>query len=206
MAFRFRGRSVHDVLRLAGRRYWRLKTELWYRWAFGGMGRGCLIERPMLLNRPERITLGDRVVIQPGLRIEVLLSNPGRDPRIEIGSEVNIEQGVHIIAQNLVRIGRGVSICAYSCIVDVDHPYTDVNDPRRIGDRYSDDGATVEIGDGAFIGFGSTVLPGASIGRNAVIGSRSVVGGEIPDYAVAAGAPARILKMYDAAQGGWRRP
>lgn len=202
---KIRSRSMPDRIRLARRWYWRWKTEFFYRWAFRSMGKGCLLENPMLLNRPERISLGDRVIVQPGLRLEVVLSNPKRDARIEIGSCVNIEQGVHIVGQNLIRIGNRVSISGYSCIVDIDHPYADVNDTRRIGDRYSDDGATVEIGDDCFIGFGATILPGTKLGRYVVVGSRSVVSGIIPDYSVVVGAPARIVKRFDPSSGTWHR-
>jgi acetyltransferase-like isoleucine patch superfamily enzyme len=48
------------------------------------------------------------------------------------------------------------------------------------------------------------VLPGARIGKNAVIGANAVVTGEIPDFAVAVGSPARVVKRYTAGEG-WRR-
>ena len=48
------------------------------------------------------------------------------------------------------------------------------------------------IGDGSWLGHGTVVLPGAHIGRHVVIGANSVVTGEIPDFSVAAGAPARV--------------
>jgi len=52
----------------------------------------------------------------------------------------------------------------------------------------------VRIGAGSWIGYGSVVLPGAHIGRHVVIGANSVVTGTIPDYSVAAGVPARVIK------------
>jgi acetyltransferase-like isoleucine patch superfamily enzyme len=193
-------------MRLAGRWYWKWKTNLWLRHFFGKLGRDCIIQRPMLINRPERMFFGDRVVFQPDVRIEVVARKTSREnPRIEIGSDVNIEQGVHIVAQNLIRIGNRVSIGGYSCIVDIDHPYSDVADSRRIGDRWSDDGATTEIGDDCFIGFGSTILPGVKIGKYVIIGTRSVVGKDIPDYSVAAGAPAKVVKRYDHSAKQWVR-
>jgi acetyltransferase-like isoleucine patch superfamily enzyme len=44
------------------------------------------------------------------------------------------------------------------------------------------------------LGFGTVVLPGASIGEHVVIGANSVVTGDIPSYTVAAGVPARVIK------------
>jgi acetyltransferase-like isoleucine patch superfamily enzyme len=40
------------------------------------------------------------------------------------------------------------------------------------------------------------VLPGANIGRHVTIGANSVVTGDIPDYSVAVGAPARVIRRY----------
>ena len=49
----------------------------------------------------------------------------------------------------------------------------------------------------AWIGAGATILPGVCIGRHAIVGAGSVVTKDVPDYAVAAGNPAKIIKMLD---------
>lgn len=51
-----------------------------------------------------------------------------------------------------------------------------------------------EVGHDVWIGAGATVLPGARIGSGAIVGAGAVVGGEVPDYAVVAGNPARIVR------------
>jgi acetyltransferase-like isoleucine patch superfamily enzyme len=56
----------------------------------------------------------------------------------------------------------------------------------------------VSIGDGSWLGHGTVVLPGAQIGRHVVIGANSVVTGSIPDYSVAVGAPARVVRTISA--------
>ena len=53
----------------------------------------------------------------------------------------------------------------------------------------------VVIGDGSWLGHGTVVLPGATIGRHVVVGANSVVTGNLPDNCVAAGVPARVLKQ-----------
>ena len=53
----------------------------------------------------------------------------------------------------------------------------------------------VRIGNGSWLGHGTVVLPGASIGDHVVVGANSVVTGELPDNCVAAGAPARVIKQ-----------
>lgn len=51
------------------------------------------------------------------------------------------------------------------------------------------------IGNDVWIGYDSLVMPGVTIGDGAIIGARSVVTRNIPAYAVAAGNPARVVKM-----------
>ena len=46
-------------------------------------------------------------------------------------------------------------------------------------------------------GIPATVLPGVCVGRHAVVGAASVVTKDVPDYAVAVGNPAKIIKMLD---------
>jgi sugar O-acyltransferase (sialic acid O-acetyltransferase NeuD family) len=55
----------------------------------------------------------------------------------------------------------------------------------------------VQIGEGTFLGAGSIVIPGKKIGVWAIIGAGSVVISDIPDYAVAVGNPARIIKYLE---------
>src|SRR3546814_12353786 len=59
----------------------------------------------------------------------------------------------------------------------------------------------VSIGSGSWIGHRAMILPGSRIGRNVVVGAGSVVRGEIPDHAVVAGIPARVLRTFDPGVG-----
>lgn len=54
----------------------------------------------------------------------------------------------------------------------------------------------VEIKDGAHIGIGAIIMPGVTIGKGAIIGAGSVVTRDIPDYCVAVGAPAKVIKSF----------
>jgi len=55
----------------------------------------------------------------------------------------------------------------------------------------------VHICKGAWIGAGSTILPGVTIGKHAIVGAASVVTKPVPDYAVAVGNPAKVIKYLD---------
>jgi acetyltransferase EpsM len=55
----------------------------------------------------------------------------------------------------------------------------------------------IQVGDEAHIGAGATILQGINIGKRAVIGAGSVVIRDIPENAVAVGAPTRIIKYRE---------
>ena len=60
----------------------------------------------------------------------------------------------------------------------------------------------VSIGDGSWLGAGVVVLPGSQIGKHVAVGANSVVTGILPDYCVAVGTPARVIKQYSP-EGYW---
>ena len=57
------------------------------------------------------------------------------------------------------------------------------------------------IGDGAWLGHGAIVLPGSVVGRHVIVGAGAVVTGELPDFSVAVGNPARVIRRY--VDGRW---
>jgi acetyltransferase-like isoleucine patch superfamily enzyme len=183
--------------------YYKVKGVVLYRFVFKKFGRGSYIRKPLLVLNPGYVSIGERVSIRDGVRLEVVLSREDRTPSLVIEDDTNIEQNVHIVCHSRVHIGSNVSITGNCSIVDVTHPYYDMNDPRKIGARIQDEDSFVEIGNGSFIGFGSVILPNVRIGTNAIIGANSVVTHDVLDYSVAAGAPAVVLKRYDSAKGIW---
>jgi maltose O-acetyltransferase len=82
-----------------------------------------------------------------------------------------------------VQIGPAVQI--YTATHPVDATI------RRSGLEYA---LPVRVGDGAWIGGGSILLPGVTIGANTVIGAGSVVTRDVPAGMVAAGNPCRVLR------------
>jgi carbonic anhydrase/acetyltransferase-like protein (isoleucine patch superfamily) len=86
-------------------------------------------------------------------------------------------------------------------ITDQNHGYADPDTP--IG-RQMPVNTPVVIGPGTWLGTGTIVLPGARIGRNVVVAAGSVVRGEVPDYCVVAGVPAKVVRSMT--EAGWGRP
>jgi acetyltransferase-like isoleucine patch superfamily enzyme len=201
----FLSKPLYEKFNSLSMMYWKLKTASVYKAVFGSMGRGCIIQRPMLLRNPQFIHLGDSVHIRNGVRLEAVVLGSHRIPRLSIGNNVNIEQNVHIVCQSRVHIGDNVSITGNCAIVDTTHPHQDVRNSVKIGDRILDEDSFVEIGDGSFVGYGTIILPNVRVGKHCVIGANSCVTKDIPDYSVVAGNPAVIKSNYDFESGTWSK-
>jgi acetyltransferase-like isoleucine patch superfamily enzyme len=199
--------ELHWIDRLNALRllFCRLKTKFWYANAFESIGSGTAIFKPLLLSNVRYASVGERVLIRNGARIELVLSEPGAVPKLSIGNDVNIEQNVHIVCGSSIDIQDGVTITGGCAIVDVEHPYEDINDPVRIGLRLRTRGNRVVIGAGSFIGFQSMILPNVVVGCHSVVGSHSVVTRDVPDYCVVAGNPARVIRRYSWQTQTWER-
>jgi acetyltransferase-like isoleucine patch superfamily enzyme len=194
-----------DLWNMTALGWHRLKTRVWYAHVFESVGQKTTVYQPLLLTNVHCASIGERVLIRSGARIEMIVTDQAALPRLVIGNRVNIEQNVHIICGSSIEIQDGATITGNCAIVDVEHPYEDVDDPTRIGERLRTRGNHVVIGQGAFIGFNSIVLPKVTVGRNAVVGAHSVVTRDVPDYCVVAGNPARIIKRYNFETRSWDR-
>jgi acetyltransferase-like isoleucine patch superfamily enzyme len=84
-------------------------------------------------------------------------------------------------------------------ITDQNHGYERIDIPISMQTQPE---KMVSIGDGSWIGAGSVILPGSEIGKHVAIGANSVVNGVIPDFSVAVGSPARVVKRYSQ-ESGW---
>ena len=81
------------------------------------------------------------------------------------------------------------------------HEYKNINLPaKNQGIRIV---KKVIIGEGSWLGENVCVC-GASIGKHCVIGANSVVTTDIPDYSVAVGSPAKVVKQFDFGEGIWK--
>ncbi|MBA3606388.1 MAG: acyltransferase, partial [Acidimicrobiia bacterium] len=113
------------------------------------------------------------------------------DPVVSIGDRCLLGRGSGVVGHLCIEIGDDVWTGHHVYITDQNHGYADLDRPisvQLMPER------PVRIGSGSWIGHGTVVLPGATIGRHVVIGANSVVTGAIPDNCVAAGNPARVIK------------
>jgi acetyltransferase-like isoleucine patch superfamily enzyme len=164
---------------------------------FGRFGAASIICFPANTIFNERyIHIGSGTMIGPDVTLSAGMV-PGQeclsDPVVSIGDRCLIGKGSGIVGHFGIEIGHDVWTGHHVYITDQNHGYEDITRPIS---QQSQPERPVTIGDGSWLGFGTVVLPGARIGRHVTIGANSVVTGEIPDFSVAVGAPARVIRRY----------
>jgi acetyltransferase-like isoleucine patch superfamily enzyme len=113
----------------------------------------------------------------------------------DIGAKTVFGQECTISAFQHVSIGRECVIADRVMLIDFDHGVVEVERPIRLQGIYKRD---VRVGSNCWIGYGACLLRGVTVGDNCVIGTNTVVTKDVPDNAVVAGAPARVLRMREA--------
>lgn len=113
----------------------------------------------------------------------------GAREKLVIGAFCQIAQGVQFITSTANHPMGGLST----------YPFAVLNLPR-MGHYMTqlDPAKNTIIGNDCWIGREAMIMPGATLGNGVIVGSGAVVTGNIPDYAVVAGNPAKIIRMrYD---------
>jgi acetyltransferase-like isoleucine patch superfamily enzyme len=158
--------------------------------------------KPTTIFNERFITIGKDTLIGPEISLSAGMV-PGQEcityPVVSIGDRCLIGRGSGIVGHFSIEIGNDVWTGHNVYITDQNHGYEDVTRPIS---QQSQPERAVKIGDGSWLGYGSVVLPGVTIGRHVVIGANSVVTHDIPDFSVAVGAPAKVIKTF--ADGQWQ--
>lgn len=146
-----------------------------------------MFEDGVRIFHPETVSFGERVYVGHDT---ILKGHP--HGRLTIGSGTWIGQQCFIHSAGGVTIGQGVGIgpgvrilSSSHTAIPADHPV--LLTPIEFGQ--------VVIEDGVDLGAGSIVLPGTTIGAYAVVGAGAVVTKDLPPRCIAAGAPARVLRI-----------
>lgn len=143
----------------------------------------------------EGIKLGNYVTIGRNsiIRSTGVLSNLGVG--VIIGDRSSMDAFCFVGAAGQVEIGSDVIMGQHVSFHAEEHVIARIDVPIK------NQGTTrrgITIGDGCWIGSNVTFLDGAQVGRGCVVGAGAVVRGHIPDYAIAAGVPAKVIRMRGA--------
>ena len=114
---------------------------------------------------------------------------------VSIGAKTVMGQECTISAYQHVSIGNECIVADRVMLIDFDHGVVEVERPIRLQGIYKRD---VRVGSNVWMGYGSCVLRGVSIGHNSVVGTNAVVTRDVPENAVVGGVPAKVLRMREA--------
>jgi acetyltransferase-like isoleucine patch superfamily enzyme len=180
-----------------------LITKLFFRGA-------RLIRRPIEIRGRSRIDFGKNLTTGSYCRIEaVILNNTDVDgpEKIRFGHNVILNDSVHIASNQLVTIGNNVLIASKVFITDHNHgTYVGSGtSPLIPPNERPISGGDVHIEDDVWIGEFVSIMPGVTIGKGSVIGATSVVTKSIPEYSIAVGIPAKVIKRYNFEAEIWEK-
>jgi acetyltransferase-like isoleucine patch superfamily enzyme len=185
-----------------------LRSKL-YPKLLGKAGRHVTFGSNVVLRHPRKIHLGDDVVIDDNVVLDakgndneglfigngvfvgrnVILSCKNGD--IIIDDNANLGFNCEIFSASRVRVGRNVLMAAYAYLVGGTHTFSRIDVPIIEQERES---RGIEIGDNCWLGAHAVVFDGVKIGRECIIGASGVVTQNIPDWKIAVGVPAKVVK------------
>ncbi len=181
-------------------------------------GGGLVLGRNLTVRHPRNIVLGDNVVIDDyclidargagaaGLKLddEVIVNRncmiQAKAGPIRLGRRTSVGSNSMIVSTAGVELGEAV-LLAGGCYISAG-AYR-IDDPTRpVMDQEAYSKGPITIGDGSWIGTGATILDGVTVGKGSVIGAGAVVTRDVPDGAIVAGVPARVVRMRDRSERG----
>ena len=181
---------------------WKIRKLL--KWLFLRIKYPCLkidviVNSPFRIDGAEWVEIGSRSSFQKGSWIYCDPSKSS-NKKLIIGKNCVFGYNNHIAAMTAVTIGDSVLTANNVYISDNIHDYKNIELPiMSQGIVFK---GPVSIGSGSWIGENVCII-GSSIGRNSVIGANSVVTKDIPDFSIAVGAPAKVIRQYDHTSGNW---
>lgn len=148
------------------------------------------------------VVIGNNTIIQYKSWIEANPLTGEAKAEVKIGNDCTIGHFNEIYATKSIVLEDNVLTADRVYITDNLHGYQNVELPvikqsiKQVG--------TVRIGEGSWLGVGVAVI-GANIGKHCVIGANAVVTHDIPDYSVAVGIPAKVIKRYNFSTERWEK-
>ncbi len=169
------------------RRKWR---KLWWtanvHAEAGAVGRGIHAYGPVYFLGTRRVTLGGNGNLYDNVLFETV-----DDAAIRVGDRFRINRGCLISAHAGIEIGNDCLIGEYVSIRDNNHRFDDPDKPI-LDQGYRAEKIVLE--DDVWVGRGSAILQGVTLGAGSIIAANSVVTKDVPAGEVWAGVPARFLR------------
>ncbi len=178
----------------------------------GSTGSGIIFGRDLVCRHPHRISIGEGAILDDqcvldakgdtevgitlgsGVLIGRGTSLSCKGGTIEVGDNTNISAHCMLISESSLVLGSNILIAGMCYLIAGGNHRFDRTDIPIVQQPMEQRGG-ITIGDNCWLGANVTVLDGVTIGRDSIIGAGSVVTKSIPEFAIAAGVPAKIMKM-----------
>lgn len=147
------------------------------------------------------ITIGSGTCIGCGTWLSVC--NPDANIRVKIGKCVLIGRQNLISSGGYLEIGDYCLFAPRVCVSNVDHIFTDPTLP--IIEQGATLNRTLIIEENCWLGINAVVSGNITIGRGSIIAANSVILKDMPPFSVIAGAPAKVVKMYNFGIKSWEK-
>ncbi len=168
-----------------------------------------MIRFPFVLRGRQFIDFGNNLTTGFWCRFEVYPTDNDARKRIVLGTNIQMNDFVHICAIDHVEIGDGCLLASHVYVSDNSHGrYSGgiaESSPEEAPDHREYIIAPVKIGKNVWLAEGVIVMPGVSIGDGCVIGAHSVVNKDIPAACIAVGSPAKVVKRYSFEKKCWMK-
>lgn len=169
---------------------------------FSHLAINAVLDKLLRIDGKENIIIRKNVVIQKSTWIAAVPLTNKNTCSLIVDEGCIIGNFNHIYATEFIHIEKNVLTADKVYIADNSHSFDNIDIPiMHQGIRQL---PKVKIGEGSWIGENVCII-GASVGRNSVIGANSVVTKDIPDYCVAVGSPARVVKKYNFMTKKWEK-
>ncbi|RME58533.1 acyltransferase [Candidatus Parcubacteria bacterium] len=162
----------------------------YYRLCGARIGPGCTFRGVEIHQHPWEVFVGPHVCLDRHVSI-VLPGPPAGKMRLVFKGWTYCNRFTLFAAAERIEVGEDVMIGPHCFITDHDHGIERGKPIRQ--QPYAS--APVVIEDNVWIGAGVCVLKGVRIGREAVVAAGAVVTKDVPEGAIVAGVPARVLRM-----------
>lgn len=178
----------------------KFKSLFLYPFQFKRFGKKSRIDKPLRIEGKQYMEIEDHVYVQPYTWLACQPLTGCKNPVLKFGKGCTIGHFNHIYATEGIVLEDYVLTADKVYISDNLHSFEDPQTPiiqqpiRQIH--------PVRIGEGSWLGENVCVI-GASIGKHCTIGANSVVTHDIPDYSVAVGSPAKVIKQYNFETKQW---
>lgn len=168
-----------------------------------------LIRRPFYCRGRSRLQYGEGFTTGHHCRFDLLGISGDHTKNLIIGKNCKLGDNVHIVANEKVIIGDNCLMASKIFISDTSHgSYSEPNSnssPDIPPDERPLYTKPVSIGNNVWIGENVCILLGVDIGDGCIIGANSVVNENIKANSIVAGAPAKIIKVYNAEKKIWEK-